>query len=142
MRLIKNIVIHTTATPQSTSILSIQNYWRNNLGWKAPGYHIIVKPDGSTVRLAEDWQVTNGVAGHNANSLHVSYIGGVDSKGKSVDNRTPAQKKALAAIVLEWKIKYPAAKVLGHRDFPDVAKDCPCFPAINWWDMIETTINR
>lgn len=47
MRPIKYIVIHCTATPQTPTVAGIQNYWRKQLGWKNPGYHFIVLPDGS-----------------------------------------------------------------------------------------------
>lgn len=32
------------------------------------------------------------------------------------------------------KASYPNAKVLGHRDFPKVAKACPCFDAGKWYE--------
>ena len=131
MRRIAHIVVHCTATPQDATVESIQRYWRNVLGWKSPGYHIIVKPDGSEVRLSPDENPTNGVAGHNATSLHVSYIGGVGPDGKKpVDNRTVGQRIALRRIIKAWRAKYPSATVKGHRDFPGVTKACPCFDAI------------
>jgi N-acetylmuramoyl-L-alanine amidase len=136
MRHIKYIVIHCTATPQSAKVSSIQSYWKNTLGWKSPGYHRIIEPDGNIVTLANNEQVCNGVAGYNANSLHVSYIGGVDAKGKGLDNRTPAQQQALWLVVQDWKNKYPNAEVLGHRDFPKVAKECPSFDARKWWATV------
>ena len=30
-------------------------------------------------------------------------------------------------------VKYKGADVLGHRDFPDVNKDCPCFDVKKWY---------
>lgn len=130
MRRITHIVIHCTATQQSATVASIQRYWRDTLGWKSPGYHIIVTPDGSQVRLCQDEKPTNGVAGHNATSLHVSYIGGVGPDGKKpIDNRTIGQRIALKRIIAEWRRLYPAAIVQGHRDFPGVSKACPSFDA-------------
>ncbi|MCH5690064.1 N-acetylmuramoyl-L-alanine amidase [Niabella sp. W65] len=93
MRQIKYIVIHCTATPQTTTVKSIQNYWRNNLGWKMPGYHYIVNPNGTVISLLPIDQVSNGVAGYNSNSIHISYIGGVGAGGVPVDNRTDWQKR-------------------------------------------------
>lgn len=136
MRKIEFIVIHCTATPQSASVESIKRYWRNNLGWKNPGYHLIVKPDGSYVRLAPDETVCNGVKNWNSKSIHISYIGGVDSKMKAKDTRTEAQKKTLLTLVRTMKSRYPNAKVQGHRDFPRVAKDCPSFDAIKEYKEI------
>ena len=122
MRKIENIVIHCTATPQSAKVSSIVRYWKDVLGWKNPGYHKIIDPEGCVQILAPDSDVTNGVAGHNSRSLHVAYIG-----GEHTDDRTEAQKKSLHVVVNEWKQLYPDAKVLGHRDFPNVKKDCPNF---------------
>lgn len=131
MRAIRNIVVHCTATRQETTVKSILNYWRTGLKWRNPGYHLIVKPNGEYERLASDETVCNGVKGHNYNSLHISYIGGIDKNGKALDNRTDAQKQRLLELICELKSKYPEARILGHRDFPNVAKDCPSFDAIN-----------
>jgi len=82
------------------------------------------------VTLAPDETVCNGVAGYNSVSLHISYVGGINSRGDAVDNRTQGQKDALSQVLHEWRAKYPAAKILGHRDFPKVAKACPSFDAV------------
>lgn len=129
MRTIKYIAVHCTATKQNATIESIRNYWKRNLGWKQPGYHIIVKPNGDHERLALDETICNGVKGYNSESLHVSYIGGIDDNGKALDNRTEAQKRTLLQIICGLKAKYPAAVIQGHRDFPNVVKDCPSFDA-------------
>lgn len=130
MRDIKYLVVHCTATPQNTKLESIQNYWKNTLGWKNPGYHYVIHPDGTITALLPEEQISNGVAGYNSVSINVSYIGGVDVKGKAVDNRTPAQKTAIEGLLKKLRKKYPKAKIQGHRDFPGVKKDCPCFNAI------------
>jgi N-acetylmuramoyl-L-alanine amidase len=127
MRQIRTIVVHCTATSQSARIDSIQRYWREQMKWRSPGYHLIIEGNGSVTRLAPDSTVTNGVAGHNANSLHVAYIGGIDSLGRPFDNRTQAQKEALLRVIKEWKRLYPAAVIRGHRDFAN--KACPSFDA-------------
>jgi N-acetylmuramoyl-L-alanine amidase. len=91
MRQITHLVVHCTATPKNTTIASIRRHWKEGLGWKAVGYHKIVEPNGNIMTLATDDKVTNGVAGHNATSLHVSYIG-----GKDTDDRTIQQRQAIA----------------------------------------------
>ena len=128
-RKIKYLVVHCTATPQTTTIESIQNHWSKVLGWKNPGYHYIVKPNGEIVNLQPENLASNGVADYNTPSIHISYIGGVDAAGKAVDNRTVAQRNSLAIALHILKQRYPDAIIQGHRDFPKVAKDCPCFPA-------------
>lgn len=125
MRRINNLVVHCSATPKNTTIESIRRYWREVLGWKNPGYHCIITATGDAVELLSADKVANGVAGHNANSMHVCYIG-----GQHTDDRTPQQKEALLKVLTEWKKIWPEARILGHRDFPNVTKACPQFDAI------------
>src|SRR5688572_22684434 len=117
---IKYIVVHCTATPPDTTIESIQQYWKDHLGWKNPGYHYIIKRNGEIMRINEEEKISNGVKGYNKNSIHISYIGGADKSGGPVDNRTDAQKHALFNKLVSLSEKYPNAIILGHRDFsPD-----------------------
>jgi N-acetylmuramoyl-L-alanine amidase len=136
MRTIKWIVIHCTATPQTTTIDSIKNYWKNVLKWKSVGYHHIIQADGSVVKLEDYDNPTNGVAGYNKNSVHISYIGGVDSNNKPVDNRTAAQKQSMETLVKTLAKAFPDAKIQGHRDFPKVNKACPSFDVKTWLKQI------
>lgn len=76
--------------------------------------------------------IANGVKGYNKNSIHISYIGGVDRYNKSVDNRTMEQVEAMISKLTELKGKYPKAIILGHRDFPGVKKSCPSFNVRHW----------
>jgi N-acetylmuramoyl-L-alanine amidase len=129
MRTIQWLVVHCTATPQNTTVASILNYWRTQLGWKNPGYHIVIEANGKSHRLLDDSIPSNGVAGHNAHALHVSYVGGVDAHNRGLDTRTPQQKAELLRILQRWKKLYPNARIQGHRDFPNVHKECPSFNA-------------
>ena len=137
MREIKNIVIHCTATHQSATVSGIMNYWKNKLGWKSPGYHYLIDKDGNIHNLQPIERPSNGVAGHNKNSIHVSYIGGIDKKGNPIDNRTEPQIKSMIEIIKELKAQFNDAKILGHRDFPNVKKACPCFDVTEWLDKEE-----
>jgi len=142
MRAITHVTVHCSATPQTTTIASMQSYWKNILGWKNAGYHYIVKPNGDIERLTPESIPSNGVKGHNATGIHVSYIGGIDKAGNAVDNRTPEQKASLLKLLRELVDRYPNVKILGHRDWsPDKnhdgkitvhewLKSCPCFDAI------------
>lgn len=129
MRNITHLVVHCTATPQATTVGSIMRYWRDNLGWKSPGYHYIIDPSGHVMQLQAEDKIANGVKGHNATSIHISYIGGVDASGKPSDNRTTSQKTAIAATLSILRKRYPKAIIQGHRDFPGVKKACPSFDA-------------
>jgi N-acetylmuramoyl-L-alanine amidase len=132
-RTINFIVLHCTATPQTATVQSIRNYWKS-IGWKNVGYHWLIDASGKAWELAKDHNPTNGVAGNNKHSIHISYIGGVDPKNTKIplDNRTPAQLATMERLVRQYKAKYHNAKVLGHKDFPKVAKACPSFEVAEW----------
>lgn len=136
MRDIKNIVVHCTATKPTASVYSIQTYWKKVLGWRNPGYHWLIKPNGNAVQLLPIEQISNGVAGHNKDSIHISYIGGIDEKGRAKDTRTDKQKETLYELVLQYKRMFPSARVLGHRDFPGVTKECPSFDVRQWCECV------
>lgn len=132
MRLIKYIAIHCTGTAQSTTIDSIKRYWKTVKGWESPGYHFIIKPDGEIVNLLPIEKISNGVIGYNSKCVNIAYIGGVDEKNKAIDNRTDAQKKSMISLIIKLKKQFPDSIIQGHRDFPDVKKDCPSFDVKSW----------
>ena len=129
MRDIKFIVVHCTATSQDTKIQSIIDYWKKVLRWKNNGYHFIIDKNGNTSKITPIDKIANGVQGYNKISIHIAYLGGIDKDGKPVDNRTQAQKDSLLYYLRDLKRKFPKAKILGHREFADVKKECPCFNA-------------
>lgn len=140
MRKIEYIAVHCTAGSQNQTVGDLLSEFRRK-GWKNPGYHYIISPDGKITQLLDDSKVSNGVKGFNGITMNVAYIGGIDANGKATDNRTDAQKKALRQLLGMLKKKYPEAVIQGHRDFsPDVngngvvdtwerIKECPCFDA-------------
>jgi N-acetylmuramoyl-L-alanine amidase len=125
-------VIHCTATQPESKVSAIQNYWRNTLHWKSPGYHYIIEADGRVRQLTEESKVANGVAGYNAQSIHISYVGGIDQTGNPKDTRTLDQLVAMKQLVIVMHRKYPHAVIQGHRDFPKVNKACPSFNVAEW----------
>jgi hypothetical protein len=139
MRKIDFIVVHCTATAPTVKHQTILNGWRAK-GWDKNGYQWLIDDDGLAARLQDDEIVSNGVFGHNNNSINVCYIGGI-LNGKATDTRSEAQKGTLRVILEDYKKKYPKAKILGHRDFsPDKIKNgviesfawikvCPCLDA-------------
>ena len=127
MRQIDYIVIHCTATQPDTKVESIERYWREQLGWRSPGYHFIIEADGNIVQLQDVDKIANGVRGYNKNSIHLSYIGGIDSNGLPKDTRTEEQKDQMYLLVHSLRTVYPGAQIKGHREFPNVNKACPSF---------------
>lgn len=141
MRKIERIFVHCTASSQAWGVGELSAEFKRK-GWKNPGYHYVVTSDGIIHQMLDDSKVSNGVKGYNSTSVNVAYVGGIDAKGKAVDNRTAAQKKALVDLLKILRKRYPKAKILGHRDIsPDQngngrvdqwerIKECPCFDAI------------
>lgn len=141
MRKIKRIFVHCTAARQTQTLNDLLAEFKRK-GWKNPGYHYVVFPNGVIQQLASEDVVANGVYGYNQESIHVAYVGGIDNQGKAIDNRTPEQKKKLLSVLKLLKKRYPAAEILGHRDIsPDKnhngivdpwerIKECPCFDAM------------
>lgn len=143
MRNINWIVLHCTAGPQTQTVQSILNWWKNGLGWKTPGYHFLIEPNGNFHELVPIEQPSNGVKGFNEDSIHISYIGGVKD-GKPVDNRTEKQRQRMEDLVELLSLQFPNAVIQGHRDFsPDKNRDgiispdewfktCPSFSVKEW----------
>ena len=154
MRRITRIFVHCTASWQiTTTEESLREEFRRK-GWKKPGYHYVITPDGRIIQMLDETEVANGVYGYNQNSIHVAWIGGIawDTRGcipgkslndiVAVDDRTLAQKQTLFDLLVKLKLKYRNAVIMGHRDIsPDLnhngvvdpwerIKECPCFDAM------------
>lgn len=127
-RPIDEIIVHCTATPEGRDV-SVQTIreWHKGNGWSDIGYHWVVLLDGTVQAGRPEALVGAHVAGRNANTLGVVYVGGVAKDGKTPkDTRTPAQKKALLAHVKALIERYPTiTKVTGHNQY--AAKACPSF---------------
>lgn len=141
MRQIERIFVHCTAGSQRQTVADLRAEFRR-IGWKNPGYHYVIFPEGRIVQLLDESRVANGVKGYNQTAIHVAYVGGIDTQGKAVDNRTDMQRAQLRLLLRQIHKRYPTARILGHRDIsPDQnhngrvdswerIKECPCFDAI------------
>lgn len=126
MRKIDKIILHCSATREGQHFTTTDiNQWHLARGFAKIGYHYVIYLDGSIHVGRGEEQIGAHCLGHNATSIGICYIGGLDKDGKPKDTRTPDQKKALNDLVDDLKMKYPKAKVYGHNKF--AAKACPCF---------------
>lgn len=147
-RTIKYIVVHCTASAPSKPVMDLMREW-NEKGWKHPGYHYVVTDDARVYYLLREELPANGVKGHNMHSVHVAYTGGLGSDGRPSDTLTPGQFWKLCDLLTELSVKYPDAKVCGHRDLsPDADGDgevephewlklCPCFNVKEKFDCLK-----
>jgi len=136
---IEYIVCHCSATPPTMNIgVDEIDKWHRNRGWSKIGYHIVIRREpgelGGLIEYGDRTLSDIGaqVKGYNSKSLGICMIGGVDSSNKPENNFTDDQFEALRKTINFFISIFPNAKVLGHRDFPNVNKSCPCFDVKNW----------
>lgn len=126
MRQIKEIIIHCSATPEGRNwtIKDIEHDHKAK-GYKKVGYHYVVCLDGTIEKGRDENEIGAHCKGHNAHSIGICYIGGLDKKMRAKDTRTAAQKTALVKLVRSLKTRYSGVVVRGHNDYANRA--CPCF---------------
>ena len=126
---IKFLTIHCAATPRGRDVkaATISKWDQDKFGQTS--YHHVIELDGSVVRTLRDDQKGAHTGGANTGNIGVCYVGGVEANKAMTpaDTRTDAQKAALRKIVADYRAKYPAIVVRGHRDWPGVKKACPSF---------------
>lgn len=131
----KYLVVHCSATQNVSSFTwkTIDQMHRQQ-GWLGIGYHFVILTDGTIQRGRPLEAIGSHVKGYNNCSVGICLIGGVNAKGKSVDNFTEEQKESLKCLLDYLRGYYKdEVVVLGHRDFAGVNKDCPCFDVKGWY---------
>jgi len=129
------IVIHCSATPPNMDI-GVEEIRKMHLqrGFSDVGYNRVIRRSGEWEQGRDDDEVGAHVQGFNSVSIGVCLVGGVDRRNRAEDNFTLEQMDTLRQMIPELQEKYPNAVVQGHRDFPDVHKDCPSFDVQAWMD--------
>lgn len=100
-------------------------------GWEDIGYHYVIRRNGEIEVGRPERLVGSHVAGHNHNSLGICLVGGIG--GDEKPNFTKDQYTALRRLLTDLQARYPKTVIQGHRDFPGVTKECPCFDVGAWW---------
>lgn len=150
MRDINLLVIHCSATPPGSAIgVDEIRKWHTKPkpegnGWSDVGYHYVITRDGVIEPGRPVERPGAHARGHNANSIGVCLVGGVDRNQKPDCNFTRLQWGSLSVLVDSLLQAYGPLKVIGHRDLsPDLDGDgvidaserlkaCPCFDAGEW----------
>ena len=99
-RVMDTIVIHCSATKENKdySIEDIKK-WHLQRGFTNIGYHFIIRLNG-TIEIGRPLNKPGAhVQNHNANSIGICYIGGLNDKGKPKDTRTKEQKESLDKLI-------------------------------------------
>lgn len=82
MRTINEIIIHCSATRegQDFSVKDIDR-WHKQRVFLMVGYHYIIRLDGTIEQGRPLEMIGAHCTGHNAHSIGICYIGGLDSNG-------------------------------------------------------------
>lgn len=130
---IKHLTIHCAATPEGrdNTAVEVTDWDIDRFG--QPSYHWVIELDGTAVRTLEDDQIGAHVGGRNTGNIGVCYVGGMTKDMKAPkDTRTVAQREALKRLILTYQRRYPGIRILGHNEWPGVAKACPSFDVSEW----------
>ena len=137
-RSISLIVIHCSATRVTQDFTFEQlEACRLARGFKSIGYHYYITKDGVIYPGRPESEVGAHARHYNAHSIGICYEGGLDKNGKPADTRTPAQNQSLYSLLESLCLSYPDAEILGHRDLPNVHKDCPSFDVKRWLKLVD-----
>lgn len=128
------IAVHCSATTAKMDIGAVEiDRWHRAKGWQCLGYHFVIRRNGTVEEGREVNKIGAHVEGWNAASVGICLAGGLAADAKTSEaNFTAEQYESLKKLIVELKHKYPEAIVQGHRDFPGVKKDCPCFDVKVW----------
>jgi hypothetical protein len=121
MREINHIVIHHSASPLATTAQDIEQ-WHLAKGWNGAGYHLICEKSGELVLGRPIGVIGAHARPWNRNSIGICLVG---DNTKPEESWREAQIKSLEEILRTLLILFPLAEVLGHRDLPRVATECP-----------------
>ena len=132
---VKYLVVHCSATPaaQDLHVADIDRMHRLR-GFLSCGYHFVITRDGAVEAGRALTQRGAHVEDYNWCSIGICLIGGVDASKlmKPEANFTAIQYSVLRDKLIDLQHHFPQAAIQGHRDFPHVAKACPCFNVKDW----------
>lgn len=146
MRNINLIVVHCSATNPliDWGARDIDYLHRRQNGWSSIGYHWVIRRNGIVEAGRQESIPGAHVKGHNLNSIGVCLVGGVDLDNRPEPNYTTSQWASLKTLLVSLKLRFPNARIVGHRDLsPDLDGDgtveanewikaCPCFDVRTW----------
>jgi len=122
---IELLVVHCSATENSQNLSAFDIHKMHlEFGWDGIGYHKVIMRSGKIENGRPEYWVGAHVKSKNAISLGVCLIGN--------DHFTKKQFISLEQVLKKWKIVYPDAKIVGHRDTGNTEKTCPNFD-VNMW---------
>lgn len=130
---VRYIAVHCSATTPAMNIgVADIDKWHRAKNYSCVGYHYVIRRSGVIEKGRPENRSGAHVQGFNSHAIGVCLAGGVDADGRPEGNYTAAQMQSLRELLASLSSRYPRAVIQGHRDFPDVAKACPCFDVRAW----------
>ena len=130
-REIDTIIIHCAATKPGMDIGAAEiERWHRARGFFGIGYHFVIRRNGKLEEGRPIEQAGAHASGHNAHSIGICMVGGIDDNGKPQNNFTDAQWITLKSLVTSLVHKYMALKIIGHNEVSN--KACPSFSVPKW----------
>lgn len=127
MRKINKIIIHCSATPPTSDIGAFQiDAWHKQQGWDEIGYHFVIRRNGEIEKGRDIEKIGAHCKGHNADSIGICLVGGLDKDGKPENNFTQNQFLSLRSLAAKLRGQFSEIQSIhGHNEFAN--KACPCF---------------
>lgn len=135
-RRIDKIVVHCSASPQGRGDDAKDiDRWHTEIGWDGIGYHYVVLEDGTIQKGRWIDKAGSHAKGHNGNTIGICRIGGWQGK----HDATMEQKYSLTALceLLKDEYRLSTSDIIGHKELPRVAKECPCMDMNELRDLID-----
>ena len=119
-------VLHCSDTYSSMDIGAKEiDRWHRDNGWSSCGYHFVITKNGTIEKGRSIHQAGAHAKGYNVGSIGICYVGGRSDNDKPVDDRTPEQKRSIAALIINLQTIYPDIIVKGHNELSGGKKSCP-----------------
>jgi N-acetyl-anhydromuramyl-L-alanine amidase AmpD len=134
---IQYIIVHQTATlREETTFENIKRY-HVSLGWGNIAYHYFIDSQGKLRRGRNERTVGTHTR---ANNMNFQSLGVCVAGNFNIEKPTQTQLKTLEQVLNSLSTKYKISKenILGHREVPYAATECPGDYLLDWlekWRM-------
>jgi len=120
---INKIIIHHSASAQTTTVQNIRDWHVNGNGWDDVGYHYVINVHGIRNHCRPTQYMGAHTNGHNDNSIGICLIGNNVVAGHEWNK---AQVNSLHRLVQSLNVVFDFPTVFGHRDLNEGTL-CPGF---------------
>ena len=141
---IKNVILHHSATPQTTTWQQIARYHVESKGWPGIAYHLGIQPNGTIAYLGDLDTIRYHAADNNTNSIGICCLGNYEEVEPPEPMLTSLRK--LFVTVQDFLSK-PNLGFALHREVSNTvcpggklvakfAEELPVEIDINWSDVV------